>query len=95
MTRRAGIRGDTAIGVLFAAFLGYNPVASLLGPGVLSQLPAHNAAVLTGKQFFPDLISGPFHAGLAIVFSLAILLSLLAAGASMPRNCAAAFKKPI
>jgi MFS family permease len=74
------------VGSLFAAFLGYNPVASLLGPGVLAHLPAHNAAVLTGKEFFPHLISGPFHAGLAIVFSLAIILSLIASAASLARG---------
>src|SRR5205807_7604248 len=47
------------VGSLFAAFLGYNPLAQLLGPtGVLAQLPPANAAALTGKQFFPHLISG-------------------------------------
>src|SRR5436305_3286391 len=48
------------VGSLFAAFLGFNPVHALLAPtGVLSRLPAHNAAVLTGKRFFPGLISQP------------------------------------
>jgi MFS family permease len=74
------------VGSLFAAFLGYNPIGSLLPQSVLAQLPAHNAAVLTGKEFFPHLISGPFHAGLAIVFSLAIVMSLVASGASLARG---------
>ena len=39
--------------VLFAAFLGYNPVRSLAGPHVLSGLSAHAQAVLTGRAFFP------------------------------------------
>ena len=44
---------------VFAAMLGYNPVRHLLGPvGVLAPLPAHNVAVLTGNQFFPNLIPG-------------------------------------
>jgi MFS family permease len=65
------------VSTLFSALLGYNPIRNLLGPsGVLSRLPRHNAAVLTGKQFFPSLISGPFHHGLIIVFSAAIALSL-------------------
>ena len=58
---------------LFATFLGYNPIHELLAPtGVLAHLPAHNVATLTGKQFFPLLIAGPFHHGLVIVFSMAI-----------------------
>jgi MFS family permease len=72
---------------LFAAFLGYNPVHELLAPtGVLSKLPAHNVATLTGKQFFPHLISGPFHHGLVIVFSMAIAMLVIAAGASLLRG---------
>ncbi len=72
---------------LFAAFLGYNPVKELLAPtGILGHLPAHNVAVLTGKQFFPQLITGPFHHGLVIVFSMAITLLVIAAGASLLRG---------
>ena len=43
-------------------------------------------ATLTGKQFFPHLISGPFHHGLVIVFSMAIALLVIAAGASLLRG---------
>jgi hypothetical protein len=72
------------VGSLFAAFLGYNPLASLLGPsGVLAQLPAANAATLTGKQFFPNLISGPFHHGLVVVFVTAAIMSVVTAAASV------------
>jgi hypothetical protein len=39
---------------LFAAFLGYNPIAELLGSSGVLQQPGVNAAVLTGKQFFPS-----------------------------------------
>jgi hypothetical protein len=68
------------VGSLFAAFLGYNPVHQLLAPtGVLSHLPAHNVATLTGKQFFPQLISGPFHHGLVIVFTMAMIVLVIAA----------------
>jgi hypothetical protein len=48
----------------------------LQGPGV-------NTAVLTGKSFFPELISGPFHAGLVVVFVAAALMMLTGAVASM------------
>ncbi|MFI9274425.1 MFS transporter [Kitasatospora sp. NPDC052896] len=74
------------VGTLFAAFLGYNPIQQLLGPHVLGQLPAANARTLTGRQFFPQLISGPFHDGLVVVFWLAIAMSLVAAAASLVRD---------
>jgi MFS family permease len=75
------------VGSLFAAFLGYNPVHQLLAPtGVLSHLPAANVATLTGKAFFPQLISQPFHHGLVIVFTMAIAVLLIAAAASALRG---------
>jgi MFS family permease len=71
------------VGSLFAAFLGYNPIAELLGPAHALQGPGVNTAVLTGKSFFPELISGPFHAGLVVVFVAAALMMLTGAVASM------------
>jgi MFS family permease len=72
---------------LFAAFLGQNPIGHLLAPsGTLHAIPAHNASVLTGTQFFPRLISGPFHHGLAIVFTTAAAMALVAAAASALRG---------
>jgi MFS family permease len=72
---------------LFAAFLGYNPVHQLLAPtGVLAHLSSAQVGVLTGKQFFPQLISGPFHHGLVIVFSMAMGLLVIAAFASVLRG---------
>jgi MFS family permease len=71
------------VGTLFAAFLGYNPIAELLGPRVLGALPPANAANLTGLEFFPRLIAGPFHDGLVIVFWLAIAMSVVGALASL------------
>nr|WP_244305600.1 MFS transporter [Kitasatospora cheerisanensis] len=78
------------VGLLFAAFLGYNPIRELLGPHVLSTLPAANQQTLTGREFFPNLISGPFHDGLMVVFTLAIAMSLVAAVASLLRGRKAA-----
>ncbi len=75
------------VSTLFSALLGYNPMRSLLGPsGTLARLPARNAAVLTGNQFFPNLISGPFHHGLIIVFSAAVAMSLGGALISLLRG---------
>jgi MFS family permease len=68
------------VGLMFAAFLGSNPIGSLLhNAGVLGQLPQHTVATLTGKAFLPQLLSGPFHDGLTVVFLLAA--GLAAAGA--------------
>jgi MFS family permease len=74
------------VGTLFAAFLGYNPIGELLGPQVLGALPPANAANLTGLEFFPRLISGPFHDGLVIVFWLAIAMAVTGALASLLRS---------
>ncbi len=75
------------VGSLFAAFLGINPVRQLLAPsGALAHLPAASVARLTGKRFFPQLISGPFHHGLVIVFSMAIAVLLIAAATSALRG---------
>ena len=48
----ARVAGLPPVGVLFAAFLGYNPIQQLLGP-ILSGLPADQATFLTGRSFFP------------------------------------------
>jgi hypothetical protein len=74
------------VSTLFASFLGYNPIRNLLGPGVLDKLPARNVDVLTGKEFFPHLITGPFHHGLVIVFTAAIAMSVTAAAVSLLRG---------
>jgi hypothetical protein len=72
---------------LFAAVLGVNPVQHLLAlTGVLSSLPAASQQVLTGRTFFPHLISGPFHQGLSVVFAVAIALAVLATLASLLRG---------
>ena len=75
-----------AMGYLFATFLGYNPLQTLLSPQVLNSLPAHDAASLVSKDFFPHLIAGPFHSGLMAVFGFALAMCLLAAVASWLRG---------
>jgi MFS family permease len=74
------------VSILFAAFLGYNPIQSLLGPHVIASLSAASRATLTGGSFFPHLISGPFKAGLDTAFTFAIIACLIAAGASLLRG---------
>jgi len=74
------------VSILFAAFLGYNPIEHLLGPHVLAGLSAHDQAALTGSSFFPTLISGPFRDGLHAAFMFAIVACLIAAAASLLRG---------
>jgi len=74
------------VSTLFASFLGYNPVRTLLGPHVLANLPAHQSAALTGREFFPQLISSPFHSALVYAFVFAIAACMIAAVASLLRG---------
>ena len=74
------------IAVLFSAFLGYNPANQVLGHHVLASLPHHAAATITGRSFFPQLISGPFEKGLHEAFVFAIVACLAAALASWQRG---------
>jgi MFS family permease len=68
---------------VFSAFLGYNPVQSMLGPtGVLAHLKPSEAAFLTGRSFFPKLIAVPFGHGLHEALDFALTACLVAAGAS-------------
>ncbi len=75
-----------AVGYLFAAFLGYNPLRTLLGPKLLSALPAANAGRLVSTSFFPSLIAGPFHDGVEVVSIFSIVIFLVAATASWLRG---------
>jgi MFS family permease len=77
------VAGTPPVSSLFAAFLGYNPMAELLAPSNGLALPGVNAEVLTGKAFFPQLISEPFHTGLVVVFGAAAVMMLIGAIASL------------
>ena len=72
--------------ILFAAFLGYNPIQHLAGAHVLHSLTPHAHALLTGRAFFPQLISAPFRSGLHAAFAFAIAACLIAAAASLMRG---------
>ena len=83
------------VSTLFAALLGYNPIHNLLDPtGVLSKLSAKQVGVLTGKQFFPDVISAPFHHGLVIVFTTAAIMSFIGAMVSLLRGKQFYYEEP-
>jgi hypothetical protein len=74
------------VATLFASFLGYNPMATLLGHSALHALPAGQAAIITGRSFFPALISNPFHTALVYAFVFAIIACLVAVVASLLRG---------
>ena len=72
---------------LFAAILGVNPIQHLLAASrTLSSLPRAAQQTLTGREFFPKLISGPFHHGLVLVFAVSAALAVFAAVASLLRG---------
>jgi MFS family permease len=81
------VAGLPPVASLFAAFLGINPIQHLLAPsGALRALTPHQQALLTGRHFFPKLITAPFHDGLLVVFGVAAALSVLAGAASLLRG---------
>ncbi|MGC8464871.1 MAG: MFS transporter [Acidimicrobiales bacterium] len=73
------------VGSLFAAFLGYNPIKALLGP-TLSHMSAVHAAYLSGREFFPHLISASFGSGLRNALDFALGAAVLATVASWLRG---------
>ena len=80
------IAGLPPISVLFAAFLGYNPMRSLVPPSVAAHLASQAQATLFGKTFFPHLIMPAFMDGLHIAFAVSAVVSVVAAIASLLRG---------
>lgn len=70
-----------ASSALFAAFLGYNPIKTIIdtmGP-IASSLSVTTKGVLEAPAFFPNAISGPFMSALTIAFAFAAMLCFAAA----------------
>ena len=74
------------IGLLFAAFLGFNPIHQLLPSATAAHVSASHYAFLTGRGFFPSLIAGPFGHGLHAAFAVAAVLCVIAAICSWMRG---------
>jgi MFS family permease len=74
------------VSVLFAAFLGYNPIQHLLGAPTLSSLPQAAQDQLASRGFFPSLIAAPFRSGLHEAFAFAVVACVIAAIASWSRG---------
>ena len=73
-------------GALFAAFLGYNPMAQLLPTTILNQLPVASQQLILGKVFFPQLIAPAVMSSLRVAFYISAILSIIAAIASYLRG---------
>ena len=82
------------ISTLFSAFLGYSPIQHLVGAQTLHSLPAAQQAVLTGRSFFPSLITAPFRSGLHAAFDFSIVACLVAAAASWTRGSKFVYTEP-
>jgi MFS family permease len=81
------VANEPPIGSLFSAFLGFNPVKELLGPtGALAHLSASQVAYVTGRSFFPKLISQPCSNGLHLAFDFAAGATLIAVLSSALRG---------
>ena len=76
------------IGTLFASMLGYNPIQQMLSsrPGLTASLTPQQLHRLTGRSFFPHLISPSFGQGIHYAFTFAIICSIVAAIASLLRG---------
>ena len=73
-TQAAQIGQTPPVSSLFAAILGVDPIGYLVGHPV------------GGHDFFPNLIKGPFHTGLVVVFAVGAALGVISALASMLRG---------
>ncbi len=85
-TQAHAIAALPPVATLFSSFLGYNPLETLLGSQAQAGVTAAQWHVLTGKSFFPSLITSPFHHGLFIVFGIAALMAAVAAIFSVLRG---------
>ena len=80
------LSGIPPSGALFAAFLGYNPMATLIPANVLATLTSSTQATILSTSFFPNLLAGPFLDGLRVAFAVCVVLSIGAAAASWMRG---------
>jgi EmrB/QacA subfamily drug resistance transporter len=79
-----------ASGALFAAFLGYNPIGTVLGTlsksGVSISLSNATVGNLEGNTFFPNAISSPFMTALRVAFYVGAIMCFVAAVCSALRG---------
>ena len=74
---------------LFSAFLGYNPMGSILSamdPSIVSEIPKQIVATLTSSYWFPQTLQLAFMPALRITFRVGALLTGIAAVLSAMRG---------
>jgi MFS family permease len=74
------------VSTLFASLLGANPVRALLGSHALAHLTHAQVAALTGRRFFPSLISPAFAGALTAALRFSFVAYVIAAAASWLRG---------
>ena len=80
------IAGLPPTSALFAAFLGFNPMQSLMSPDALAALPQATQQTLLGTHFFPQAIAPAVMSSLHIAFWVSAGLSAVAAVVSLLRG---------
>jgi EmrB/QacA subfamily drug resistance transporter len=80
------VAGMPPTSALFAAFLGYNPMESLMPASAMSALPQATQQTLTGTTFFPEAIAPAVMSSLHLAFYVSAGLSLVAAVISFFRG---------
>lgn len=80
------IAGMPPTSALFSAFLGYNPMDSLIDANTMATLSASTQATLLGNNFFPQVIAPAVMSSLHLAFYISAVLSLIAAIASLFRG---------
>jgi len=74
------------VSTLFASLLGANPIRSLVGQPALHALTHAQVTALTGRRFFPELISPAFAGALTAALRFSFIAYLIAAAASWLRG---------
>jgi MFS family permease len=85
----SALSATPASGALFASFLGYNPVATLLHSlpaSLANSIPQATTKYLTGSSFFPTAISSPFMTALREAFIIGAVMCIIAAVCSVLRG---------
>ncbi len=78
-----------ASGALFGAFLGYNPVGTMLlglPHALVASIPSTTLSYITGNVFFPTAISSPFMVALREAFYIGAVMCFIAAICSALRG---------
>ncbi|WP_338604459.1 MFS transporter [Sulfolobus tengchongensis] len=83
---------------IFAAFLGYNPVSTVLSQlpnSIVSSIPASTISTITGTYWFPNVLAPAFVEALRTAFYIGSAMAFLAAIVSALRGKAVIYERDI